>query len=347
MYNQGIQPAGRRVSSTALGRNRRRTAARSQEQVRLVQLAVCLALFLTIFLWKGIFPQKLAQLREDIQALISSDVDFEKVFAGLGRSLAGGDTVLSDFGDFCKEVFGATSQEEPAQVSDFIPPQPSGVLEEEVQFLNTVTTQAAKTAHYADFSSFGLELETELPSVPEAEPPVEETVQPEESEPAAVPAAGTVVVFSDYSGDPLPSNYTMDQISFGDLETMTPVLGHLNSIYGYRDHPINGQYIFHGGVDIGGQLGDPIAAFASGTVEYTGENDSYGLYLQLDHGNGVRSFYAHCSKIEVTKGQAVSMGDTIARVGSTGTSTGPHLHLELKYNKMHVDPAYYVDFLEP
>ena len=92
-------------------------------------------------------------------------------------------------------------------------------------------------------------------------------------------------------------------------------------------------------------MGDPIAAFAAGTVEYTGENDSYGLYLQVDHGNGVKSFYAHCSKIEVVKGQAVAMGDTVARIGSTGTSTGPHLHLELKFNKTHLNPAYYVDFL--
>ena len=65
----------------------------------------------------------------------------------------------------------------------------------------------------------------------------------------------------------------------------------------------------------------------------------------MDHGNGVKSFYAHCSKVEVVKGQRVSMGDTVARIGSTGSSTGPHLHLELKFNKMHLNPAYYVDFL--
>ena len=86
-------------------------------------------------------------------------------------------------------------------------------------------------------------------------------------------------------------------------------------------------------------------AFASGTVEYIGQNDSYGLYLQIDHGNGVKSFYAHCSKLLVQKGQPVKIGETVALVGSTGTATGPHLHLELKYQKMHVNPAYYVDFL--
>ena len=129
----------------------------------------------------------------------------------------------------------------------------------------------------------------------------------------------------------------MDQLSLGALDTVTPVVGHLNSTYGYRDHPINGKYQFHGGVDIGGQNGDPISAFAAGTVEYVGEDDSYGLYMQLDHGNGVKSFYAHCSTICVKKGESVTAGQKIAEVGSSGAATGPHLHLELKYNKLHLN----------
>ncbi len=124
------------------------------------------------------------------------------------------------------------------------------------------------------------------------------------------------------------------------------MLGHISSGYGYRDHPINGNYQFHGGVDIGANMGDPIQAFASGTVEYTGEDDSYGLYFQIDHGNGVKSFYAHCSTVLVRKGQAVSIGDTVALVGSTGTATGPHLHLELSCVSLHVNPIYYIEYLQ-
>ena len=81
-------------------------------------------------------------------------------------------------------------------------------------------------------------------------------------------------------------------------------------------------------------------------MEYTGEDDSYGLSLQLDHGNGVKSLYAHCSRIVVTKGQVVALGEKVAEIGSSGSATGPHLHLELKYNKMHLNPVYYVDILE-
>lgn len=345
MYDQSMQAVGNRRSvrtySNVSGRSRR-SKERSQEQIRIIQLVVCLVLFLTIFLGKGIFPQKLSRVRGDILTLISADFDFQEALANLGESLAGSGTVLSDLGDFCVEVFGAAPEkEEQPQPASFTPPESEGVLNAELQFLSQHANTAERIAHYADISGFGLEL---TPEVAEPEPSAEEVAEPEE--PAAVPAAGTVVAISDYSGQELPDNYTMDQLSLGELETVTPVLGHLHSEYGYRDSPINGKYQFHGGVDIGGEMGDPIAAFAAGTVEYIGEDDSYGLYLQLDHGNGVKSFYAHCSKIVVSKGQTVELGEKVAEVGSTGDSTGPHLHMEMKYNGMHLNPAYYVDFLE-
>lgn len=347
MYGQSTQTVSCRRSvraySNGLGRGRR-SKTHSQEQIRLIQLGVCLALFLTIFLGKGIFPQKMNQVRGDILTLISTDFDFQEALSSLGESLAGSGTVLSDLGDFCVEVFGSVPQEdEQPQPAAFIPPQPAGILTAELQFLSRSASTAECAAHYADFSQFGLEVPQREDQA--AQPPAEKTAEPEE--PAAIPAVGTVVAVSDYSGQELPKNYTMDQLSLGELETVTPVLGHLHSVYGYRDSPINGKYQFHGGVDIGGEMGDPIAAFADGTVEYVGEGDSYGLYLQLDHGNGVKSFYAHCSKIVVTTGQAVSLGEKIAEVGSTGDSTGPHLHLEMKCNGIHLNPAYYVEFLEP
>ena len=290
------------------------------------------------------FPQKLGQVRDDLLALITTDLDLQGTLAGLGESLAGEGTVLSEFGTFCLEGFGAEPREEAPEPAEPLPPLPqgAGLLEDELHFLSRSSDAAARISHYADLTRYGL---TVTPVEPAPEPEPEPEPAPPE-EPAAVPAVGTVISVSDYSGDPLPNNYTMDQLSLGELETVTPVMGHLNSEYGYRDHPINGRYQFHGGVDIGGQSGDPIGAFAAGTVEYTGEDDSYGLYLQVDHGNGVKSFYAHCSRIVVTKGQVVALGEKVAEIGSSGSATGPHLHLELKYNKMHLNPVYYVDILE-
>jgi len=326
------------------GRSRKRGGG-SQEQVRLTQLAICLALFLSIFLWKGIFPQKLTQVREDLLNMITTDLDFQGALTELGESLAESESMLSDLGMFCVEVFGGGQERETLEKTDFIPPPISNnVLDEELRFLSQGVTAEVCSAHYADLERYGLRLVTPI------QPPVLDENLPAATEvpeePAVIPAAGTVVMFSNYSGEALPSNYTMDQLSLGELETITPVIGHLNSEYGYRDHPIDGRYQFHGGVDIGGQNGDPIGAFAAGTVEYIGEDDSYGQYLQIDHGNGVKSFYAHCSKIVVSKGQRVVLGEKVAEIGSSGSATGPHLHLELKFNKMHLNPVYYVDFLE-
>ena len=351
MYGQSMQSMVRRggMSRNSGGRGAygRRRANYRQEQVRAVQLVVCLVLFLTAFVGKGVFPGRLVRLRGEILTLISSDYDFQSGLSTLGESLMGSGTVLEGLGEFCVQVFGAVpvEEQEPAGETALLPPRPASVLAAELSFLSREPDAFTRTEHYTDPSQLGLTLQG--PAEAPAETPVEAPAADQAGAPeAAVPAAGTVVLYSDYSGQPLPNNYTMDQLSLGNLETMVPVLGHLNSGYGYRDHPIDGRYQFHGGVDIGGQTGDPIAAFAAGTVEYIGEDDSYGLYLQIDHGNGVKSFYAHCSALEVSKGQQVAMGETVARVGSSGSATGPHLHLELKYGKMHLNPAYYVEFLE-
>ena len=156
---------------------------------------------------------------------------------------------------------------------------------------------------------------------------------------------GSIVRAAEASERELPEGYTADELSFGELQTISPVLGYLNSGFGYRDHPVNGKFSFHSGADISANAGDKIAAFADGVVEYVGEDSTYGLYLQLDHGNEIKSFYAHCQSVCVKKGQTVKMGDTVAIVGSSGRATGPHLHLELKCCGVRVDPAYYIDFL--
>ena len=344
MYSQEtVRRRGSVRSYGAVSARERRRGAPSQERVRLLQLAVCFALFLVISLWKGIFPQKLNQVRDDLLTLITTDLNLQGALAELGDSLANNDSVFADLRDFCIEVFGAEAQDEPAEQTVITLPPSKGIRSEELRFFSQKADCAVLTAHYANVEQYGLKIIS-----PEPEPiPVQDELEPPvQEETPVIPAVGTVIMVSDYSGEALPNNYTMDQLSLGELETMTPVLGHLNSEYGYRDHPINGRYQFHGGVDIGGQMGDPIGAFAAGTVEYVGKDDSYGLYLQIDHGNGVKSFYAHCSKIIVSKGQVVALGEKVAEIGSSGSATGPHLHLELKYNKMHLNPVYYVEFLE-
>ncbi len=145
-----------------------------------------------------------------------------------------------------------------------------------------------------------------------------------------------------YDGPAAPAWATMTYDSLGLAETMDPVEGHYTSGYGWREHPVDGGSNFHRGVDISSPEGTPIAAFADGVVDYIGEGKSYGQYIQIRHSDTVCTFYAHCSKLLKRKGDEVKMGDTIALVGSTGNVTGPHLHFEMKIDRILHDPTYYL-----
>jgi len=99
----------------------------------------------------------------------------------------------------------------------------------------------------------------------------------------------------------------------------------------------------HTGLDIAAPTGTTIVAAESGTVTLSGNyGNGYGNYVIIDHGNNVRTLYAHCSSLSVSEGQYVSQGEAIAKVGNTGNSTGPHLHLEIIVNGSRYNPQYYV-----
>ncbi|MEW6279357.1 MAG: peptidoglycan DD-metalloendopeptidase family protein [Candidatus Eremiobacterota bacterium] len=117
-----------------------------------------------------------------------------------------------------------------------------------------------------------------------------------------------------------------------------PVRGWITSPFGYRVHPIRGTTIFHSGLDIAAESGTPIRAADNGRVIYSGWYGGYGYAVILDHGDGYSTLYGHCSALHVYEGQSVSQGHAIASVGSTGMSTGPHLHFEVRYHGNPVDP---------
>ena len=115
----------------------------------------------------------------------------------------------------------------------------------------------------------------------------------------------------------------------------------ITSYFGYRVHPIYGNTRFHSGIDIGASYGAPIYAAESGRVILASWYDGYGYCIVIDHGDGVSTLYAHCSSIIVREGQYVSKGTIIGYVGSTGNSTGPHLHFEVRINGNPVNPLNY------
>lgn len=122
-----------------------------------------------------------------------------------------------------------------------------------------------------------------------------------------------------------------------------PVNGRLTSPYGYRTHPIYGDRRFHTGVDYGAAHGAGVFSTKTGTVIRVSYDSGYGNYIIVDHGKGISSLYAHLSGFAVRNGQKVEQGQTIGYVGSTGASTGPHLHFEIRLNGSHRDPMDYLN----
>lgn len=128
------------------------------------------------------------------------------------------------------------------------------------------------------------------------------------------------------------------------LPTLIPTYGRFSSEFGYRVHPISGHRKMHKGIDIAAKTGTPIYAAASGTVHFSGSQRGYGNVVEIDHGFGYLSRYAHASRLLVKEGETIRRGQLIALVGSTGASTGAHLHFEVEVDSMHVDP---MAFLAP
>ena len=129
----------------------------------------------------------------------------------------------------------------------------------------------------------------------------------------------------------------------GYTPSIWPIVGKLESGFGGRRNPFGGSgYEFHTGQDIDAQTGDPVVAGATGTVTFAGVQNGYGNLVVIDHGGGLTTRYGHLSHIDVAQSQTVTRGQFIGRVGSTGRSTGPHLHYEIRINDEPVDPLQYL-----
>lgn len=121
-----------------------------------------------------------------------------------------------------------------------------------------------------------------------------------------------------------------------------PVPGAISSGFGARIHPIHGYSLMHNGIDMNADTGQPIAAAASGTVIFAAVKGGYGNSIMIDHGGGMVTLYAHQSKLAVSEGESVTSGQIIGYAGSSGVSTGPHLHFEVRIDGNPVNPAKYL-----
>jgi murein DD-endopeptidase MepM/ murein hydrolase activator NlpD len=129
----------------------------------------------------------------------------------------------------------------------------------------------------------------------------------------------------------------------GRIPSILPVENaYVTGGYGYRSDPFTGRQAMHQGLDISARRGEPVVAAANGRVVSTGMSGDLGLVVEIDHGNGVLTRYGHTERIFVRKGQEVARGQVIAAVGSSGRSTNPHLHYEVRVNDRNVNPSRYI-----
>ena len=144
-----------------------------------------------------------------------------------------------------------------------------------------------------------------------------------------------------YASYEVPANvsYAYDHLSF---DYTAPVEGVCSSGFGYRVHPIDHAVSFHYGTDYEVNEGTPILAFADGIVTDVLEESGYGKYICIEHEDGWRTLYAHCSSVSVKTGQRIQMGDRIGESGQTGRVTGPHLHFELICDGVYTNPEFFL-----
>ena len=202
----------------------------------------------------------------------------------------------------------------------------------------------------ADIETLSDDAQAEYEAIAEAEAEAEETLQEAIRKRAAEEAAKNAANNANSGGNSGGSGGNSggggssgggSATSLSNLQWPVPSCTLITSRFGYRVAPTTGASTYHGGLDIGAGMGASIVAAGAGDVIYAGANGGYGNCVMIDHGNGVVTVYAHMSSIGVSYGQYVTAGQYVGAVGSTGVSTGPHCHFEVRINGVQTDPAAY------
>ena len=202
----------------------------------------------------------------------------------------------------------------------------------------------------ADIETLSDDAQAEYDAIAEEEAKAEETLQEAIRKRAAEEAAKNAAHNANSGGNSGGSGGNSggggssgggSATSLSNLQWPVPSCTLITSRFGYRVAPTTGASTYHGGLDIGAGMGASIVAAGAGDVIYAGANGGYGNCVMIDHGNGVVTVYAHMSSIGVSYGQYVTAGQYVGAVGSTGVSTGPHCHFEIRINGAQTDPAAY------
>lgn len=296
---------------------------RQRERRRLVRLGLSAVLFVVVYLGRGMLPQQTAIWRDVIQG----DMDVSRSLSALERAVGLEGAPMEWLEEMRQRLLGDTDrnassgQEEERRLHalrKMLPDYHSRPSALELKGLHKLHTEEILPAGGEEGAGAD-----ELPPEPQVVPAVAQSYTED--------------------GRALPANVSLQYYHLGLEETELPVEGRVTSAFDFRDHPIREVYGFHTALDIGAPQGTEIRAFAAGVVEEVGENSAAGRYVWLAHGNGVRTFYAHCSQILARQGDEVDCGTPIALVGATGEATGPHLHFVLEKDGIRLNPALYLD----
>lgn len=243
------------------------------------------------------------------------DTDDEKIF----------DTIKSDGVTYYRYYAILENQEEKIYVSNFSDAE------------SIVNQLKEKNSSNMEKITISEKYETELKDMTT----VEEAVAKLYVEPKKVVVASNKKTSSSKSSSGTvntATNISSTKVGLG-ISLVKPVSGIISSRFGVRSSIRSSA---HTGLDIATSTGTPVVAAASGTVTFSGWKGSYGYLMVITHSNGVQTYYGHCSKLYYQAGQTVSQGQTIAAVGSTGNSTGPHLHFEIRVNGVAYNPQNYL-----
>ena len=206
---------------------------------------------------------------------------------------------------------------------------------------NALDMDAALEA-VSDFMQGQITLGEEIGTDEQPDPDGDTSTTGEESSPTSTtpPMGGGDDDFTDVEESPLDADSIQ---ALCVHEFCLPTQGPLSSGYGMREDPFSGEMVMHGGIDLDVPTGTQVVAVMDGKVVRAGESEDFGNIIVLQHGDSLRTYYAHCHELLAEQGAQVNKGDVIARSGSTGKSTGPHLHFEIRINNKRINPLWLLD----
>lgn len=292
-----------------------------RELRRAVRLVLCLAAFAVAVCVKLMFPGAMDGMRAEALRIIGGNVDYEAALSVMGETIAGERNIREAMAEVYEYAFRIIDNTDDAIEVDAETVKPDDKAEKITSEIDTKTEE-----------------NTENKAAPELKE--DKVIQQEPAEANNGLIAKSLTYIHDGDAEP-PKDASYEAVAINFKYTM-PVDGVKTSSFGYRDHPVDGVRRFHYGTDLGADKGTDINAFADGVVYAIGESSTLGLYVMIDHADGVRTIYGHCSELMVSGGEKVKMGDKIAEVGSTGNATGNCLHFEIVVNEVNIDPEYYL-----